>query len=301
MSISSPMLKSVSTLLLVLLSACNRNPETATGRAPNARVEAAAFNGQSYRTQDGRSAVTLISAEELEYRVPDGTTFLCRYSDQRNALRVIVTALGTQQVLYFRRVPDGLISNDGMVYLNPSALAELQRREELERHRQEAARAEQEREQLQEQQRAAIRLQESHVGRAVLFESKEAAVLNLFPSEIFFVTNTTVSDVAITFTGSERIPDARNTDKHKTDPFELSFWFGESGEPTIANDYRFGKQPGAVFHMEITTVPGHENEHETMRLYFEDSARLEQFGETVTKARLGWRTKYGDLATGRWR
>jgi hypothetical protein len=64
----------------------------------------------------------MISSEELEYRVRDGTTLLCKYSIQQDALRVIMTALGTQEVLYFRRVPNGLVSNDGILYLSPSAL-----------------------------------------------------------------------------------------------------------------------------------------------------------------------------------
>lgn len=99
----------------------------ATGTATGDRVEAAAFNGESYRTRDGRSAITLISRDALEYRLADGTTLLCKYSEQGNALRVIMTSLNTQQVLYFRRVPNGLQSNDGELYLNAPGLAELQR------------------------------------------------------------------------------------------------------------------------------------------------------------------------------
>jgi hypothetical protein len=108
----------------------DRNRAIATDTATGSRVEAKPFNGQSYRTQDGRSAITLISSEELEYRVSDGTTLLCKYTSQQDAIRVIMTALGTQQVLYFRRVPNGLISNDGIVYMSSSALLEVQRAED---------------------------------------------------------------------------------------------------------------------------------------------------------------------------
>jgi hypothetical protein len=103
----------------------DRTPTIATDTATSSRIEAQPFNGQSYRTQDGQSAITLISHEELEYRVSDGTTLLCKYTSQQDAIRVIVTALGTQQVLYFRRVPNGLESNEGLLYLSPSALEEV--------------------------------------------------------------------------------------------------------------------------------------------------------------------------------
>src|SRR5947209_2468105 len=114
-----------------LFYGCHRGPEIVKGAASGDRVEAAAFHGESYRTSDERSAITLISAEELEYGLDNGTTLLCKYSEQGNALRVIMTALGTQQVLYFRRVPNGLQSNDGQLYLNPTALAELQRQQAI--------------------------------------------------------------------------------------------------------------------------------------------------------------------------
>lgn len=147
---------SAALFLLLLFSACDRAPKstTTTDAATNSRVEAQPFNGQSYRTQDGRSAITLISSDELEYRVRDGRTLLCKYTSQQDALRVIVTALGTQEVLYFRRVPNGLVSNDGILYLNPSGLAEAQRQAELAmRAQQEAQAAEQGR--LAETQRLA--------------------------------------------------------------------------------------------------------------------------------------------------
>lgn len=290
--------------LFALLAACKGRsaPETTTVQGSKDRVEAVSPTNRSYRTRDGRSAITVISANELEYRVPDGATLLCKYTDEKEALRIIVTALGTQQVLYFRHTPEGLVSNNGEVYLNPTALAALQRQEQAEREREAVAQAAQERERLAQEQRTAMRLQQSHLARAVLFETKEPAVLNLFPSRIFFVTKTTVSDVGVTVAGTERIPDARNTDKHETEPFELSFWFGETEEPKTATVYRYGKQEsGPVFQMEITQIPGQENMHSTMWLYFEDSSQLEKFREAVAKARTAWRSNYGDLAQGRWR
>jgi hypothetical protein len=47
-----------------------------------------------------------------------------------------MTALGTQQVLYFRRVPSGLMSNNGELYLNAAGLAEVARQEQVARQQQ---------------------------------------------------------------------------------------------------------------------------------------------------------------------
>jgi hypothetical protein len=52
-----------------------------------------------------------------------------------------LTALGTQQVLYFRRVPNGLMSNNGEAYFNAAGLAELSRQEEIARQQQIATEA----------------------------------------------------------------------------------------------------------------------------------------------------------------
>lgn len=152
----------VSLLILLVplaLTACRRGPEIATGTTTDARVEAAGFHGQSYQTRNGRSAITLISAEELEYRNGD-TTLLCKYTDQGNALRVIVTALGTQQVMYFRRVSDGLISNGGEVFLNPAGLLEVQRQDEIARQQRMKAEAAAERERVERDRSEAIAAQQ---------------------------------------------------------------------------------------------------------------------------------------------
>src|SRR5205085_12256317 len=183
---------------------------------------------------------------------------------------------------------------------NPTTVASEGRQEQIEREREAARQAAQERRQLEEQQKMTMRRKQSHLVRATVLEVNEPAVLNLFPSRIFFVTKTTVTDVGVTVAGAERIADARNTDKHETDPFELTFWFGEADEPKIANGYRYGKQEsGPVFQMEIPwQLPGHAHEHETMCLYFDNSARLQQLQEAAAKARGMWRANYGDLAQG---
>lgn len=142
--------------LILLLSACTREPQISVDKATNGLVEAAPFNGESYRTPNGRSAITLVSSDELEYRVADGTTYLCKYSAQQDALRVILTVMGTQQVLYFRRVHNGLVSNDGTQYLNSAGLAELDHEKELARQREMEARAAEERARVENERQAKL-------------------------------------------------------------------------------------------------------------------------------------------------
>lgn len=148
--------------LLVILPAvgCEGTPkETVTGNtAGNSGLEARPFNGEAYRTQDGRSAITLISPVELEYRLKDGTILLCKYSKQDDGLRVVATALGTQQVLYFRRVSNGLLSNDGVLYLSPAGLAEVQRQEEQARLARQAAEVAAQRERAEREEKRRIPL-----------------------------------------------------------------------------------------------------------------------------------------------
>src|SRR5258706_303451 len=94
-----------STLLVavICLLSCDRTPktQTTTDYSGKSHTEAQPFKGEIYRTHDNISSITLISPEELEFRA-NGTTFLCKYSRQPDGLRVILTALGSQQVLYFR-------------------------------------------------------------------------------------------------------------------------------------------------------------------------------------------------------
>ena len=97
-----------------------------------------ALDKTTYSTRDGRSWIRLVSSDELEYRHV-GTTFLCKYSVQDGSLRVILTVMGTQQVLYFKHTPDGYMSEDGESYMTPAAIADFQRREQAAREAQQRA------------------------------------------------------------------------------------------------------------------------------------------------------------------
>jgi hypothetical protein len=117
--------------------------------AQNAR----AFDSQTFRAPEGRGAITLVSSNEAELTVEDGTTFLCKYTTKGETIRLILTVLGSQQVLHFQRARNGLVGDDGKIYLNPSAYAQALREREAERRRKEATRAAGQR-QIAERQRA---------------------------------------------------------------------------------------------------------------------------------------------------
>ena len=96
----------------------------------------AAASGETYRTEGGDQWIKLvssgwISSGELEYHT-EGSTFLCKYSSQQDSLRVVMTVHGTQQVLYFRRTPTGLLSERGLNFYSEAALADLQRQRQRE-------------------------------------------------------------------------------------------------------------------------------------------------------------------------
>jgi hypothetical protein len=93
-----------------------------TTQASPPPVQAEPFHGQVYKSVDGRHVVTLTSKDECEL-TQDGGTLLCKYTKQKDALRVIATVMGTTQVLYFRFTDKGLQDNDGNILLSPEQYA----------------------------------------------------------------------------------------------------------------------------------------------------------------------------------
>ena len=115
-------------------------------------VSAVPFNGESFRSFDGSMALTIISKDECEMRNgPD--TLLCKYTRQDGALRVIVTQLGTNLVLYFRLVPEGLQGNHGNVLLNPLSYNMALKRVQEQRLAEQRAQEEAERNRMQQERR----------------------------------------------------------------------------------------------------------------------------------------------------
>jgi hypothetical protein len=99
--------------------------------------------------------LTLISKDECELN-EHGTIFLCKYTKQNDNLRVVTTALGTSQVLYYRFTNQGLQDNDGNVLLSPEVFSEFQRQAELARLAQQEAQAAAERQKAERQRLAAL-------------------------------------------------------------------------------------------------------------------------------------------------
>jgi hypothetical protein len=64
-----------------------------------------------------------------------GTTLLCKYTKPNDTLRVVTTALGTSQVIYFRFTNQGLVDNNGNVLFSPEGLAANIQQQQLEQQR----------------------------------------------------------------------------------------------------------------------------------------------------------------------
>ena len=111
-------------------------------------IQAEPFHGQVYKSLNGRTVLTLISKDECEL-AQGGTTLLCKYSKPNDTLRIVKTALGTSQVVYYRITSQGLEGNDGNVLLSPegyaSAVAQLEQQQRANEMKQERERLENQR------------------------------------------------------------------------------------------------------------------------------------------------------------
>lgn len=117
-------IKSLGTLVALgfLTGGCNKSPtspianNTDSPRPP--AIQAEPFQGQVYKSLNGKTVLTLVSKDECEL-AERGTTLLCRYTKPNNTLRIVTTALGTSQVIYFRFTDQGLEDSNGDVLLSP--------------------------------------------------------------------------------------------------------------------------------------------------------------------------------------
>jgi hypothetical protein len=130
-------------LITLLDAGCNETPSN-TAERQQTPAQAQPFHGQIFKSAHRNITLNLISKEECEL-TENGTTFLCKYTKQNDTLRIVATALGTTQVLYYRITPEGVQDNDGNVLLAPEPYAIAQRLE--------TAKQEEEQRQAQEQQR----------------------------------------------------------------------------------------------------------------------------------------------------
>jgi hypothetical protein len=116
---------------------CNKSPTSTTannsGSQPPPPIQAEPFHGQVYKSANGRNVLTLTTKDECEL-MQDGTTLLCKYTKQTDALRVIATVMGTPQVIYYRFTDQGLQDNNGNVLLSPekyaAAIEQIQRQQQ---------------------------------------------------------------------------------------------------------------------------------------------------------------------------
>jgi len=83
----------------------------------------------TYRSEDRRIALTLISKDECELQI-ENQTLLGKYTKQSDALRVIVPNFGMNEVIYYRLTKDGLQRDNGDKLLSPTAFAEEEKRSE---------------------------------------------------------------------------------------------------------------------------------------------------------------------------
>jgi hypothetical protein len=129
----------------------------------------APFTKESFQTIDGQESLTLMSRDEAELR-ERGTSFVGKYTEENGKIRVTATIMGTNQAIYFERVPDGLRSSNGVLLLSPVSYASAVEQQRKEQQRQAAA-AEEERQrqrraeekQRAEEQRVAAVVQKSKV------------------------------------------------------------------------------------------------------------------------------------------
>lgn len=132
---------------------CNKSPTTPTAdsngsQPPPAPIQAEPFHGQVYKSIDGRNTLTLTSKDECEL-AQGGTTLLCKYTKQADALRIIATVMGTPQVIYYRFTDQGIQDNNGNVLLSPDKYTAAV--EQLQRQQQEAAKAQMEKQRVEEE------------------------------------------------------------------------------------------------------------------------------------------------------
>jgi hypothetical protein len=120
--------------LSFLTTGCNKQaappptPSNAVAQSPPS-IQAEPFHGQVYKSIDSRTVLTLVSKDECELN-QGGTILLCKYTKPNDTLRVVATALGTSQVLYYRFTDQGLQDNAGNVLFSPegytAAIARLE-------------------------------------------------------------------------------------------------------------------------------------------------------------------------------
>ena len=105
----------------------SKQPSQPSAQPVKEQFKPTPFKNEVYRAVDDVKVITLISTEELEIN-ENGSNLVCKYSKQGDKLRIIVTAFGTTQAVYYRITDKGLEGEDGSILYSPSAFDTVMRR-----------------------------------------------------------------------------------------------------------------------------------------------------------------------------
>lgn len=256
---------------------CERPPNITTTNAtePQRRVEAEPFNGEIFRSSDGRHSLTLISKDECELR-SGTTTLLCKYTKQSDALRVVATTLGTNQVIYYRVIDQGLQDNEGKVLLSPvrysAAMQQMQQAQEAkERLRREA---EQMRRQEEDKQRREVE-RRIELTRKSKIETKVV----LKATARFWDT-----PAKITLTDTSLKIDASS---HNKPPMPL--WFGD------IRNIGFSHVGDRTIEVGISSSRWNDTGWQQYDLQFPNAAEAAKFQKAVVSQVDAWKTAFPDV------
>lgn len=113
-------------ILPVILSACDKK-ESTSGTGTSVTVD---FKREAFQSTDGRYKLALISGSEAEYTI-DGTTHLSQYTKSDGKVRLVVSAFGGKEVIYFKEKQGSLHGEDGKMLLAASQLAAFREEQRL--------------------------------------------------------------------------------------------------------------------------------------------------------------------------
>ena len=111
--------------MISFVAGCDKAPNTETSRTGDLKpqVKAEPFHGEVYRPLRGDTVLTLVSPDECELRQGQ-RTLLCKYTKQPDALRVVMTALGTNEVIYYKFTDQGLQTEKGETFFSSKVYSE---------------------------------------------------------------------------------------------------------------------------------------------------------------------------------
>lgn len=122
----------ISAAVAIGVVSCDKPQEKPSSAVPEAKqgFEAKPFHGEVYRAGDDSKTLTLISRDECEVK-QGGKIFLCKYTKQDDALRVVMAVMGTNQVVYYKLVPGGGIKEEnGTILFTDSEYKSLKKMQE---------------------------------------------------------------------------------------------------------------------------------------------------------------------------